>query len=69
MKNELDALERKIGQIVGLNAALRAENLQLRQQLVTAEAEREAMAARMTTACERIEQLVQQLPESKAPDA
>ncbi|SDG52003.1 hypothetical protein [Propionivibrio dicarboxylicus] len=69
MKNELDALERKIGQIVGLNAALRAENLQLRQQLVTAEAEREEMAARMAAACERIEQLVQQLPESKTPDA
>lgn len=69
MKNELDALERKIGQVVGLNAALRAENLQLRQQLATAENEREAMAVRMATACERIERLVQQLPESKAPDA
>ena len=69
MINELDALERKIVQMVGMSSALRAENLDLRQQLAAAENERNEMTERMSAARERIERLVLQLPEAKASDA
>lgn len=69
MINQLDALERKIAQIVGVCEMLRADNIQLRQQLLVAENERDEMAERMTAARERIERLALQLPETKATDA
>ena len=69
MINQLDALERKITQIVGLHCALRAENVELRQQLAAAESERTEMTERMSAARERIERLVLQLPEAKASDS
>ena len=67
MMNKLDALERKVAQVVGLCADLRAENVQLRQQLAAAESERKNMTELMSAARERIEQLALQLPEPKAP--
>ena len=68
MMNEIDALERKVALVVGLCADLRAENVQLRQQLAAAESERRNMTELMSIARTRIEQLAQQLPESKTPD-
>lgn len=67
MVNELNALESKIVQVASLCRTLRAENIQLRQQLAAAEAERNGLAERMETARNRIEQLVRQLPETKTP--
>lgn len=69
MINKLPVLESKIAQVVALCQTLRAENAQLRQQLVAAESERREMAARMGAARERIEQLAQQLPETKSNKA
>ncbi|MDR1934042.1 MAG: hypothetical protein LBS49_00360 [Candidatus Accumulibacter sp.] len=65
MLNELDALEGKIVQVTSLCRALRAENNLLRQQLVTAETERDGLVERVETARYRIEQIVQQLPAAK----
>jgi cell division protein ZapB len=65
MVNELNALESKVGQVVSLCRTLRVENNLLRQQLATADAEKQGLAERMETARRRIEQLVHQLPEAK----
>ena len=66
MVNELNALESKITQVVSLCRTLRAENSQLKQRLAKADAEHKALNDRMDLARNRLEQLAQQLPESKA---
>jgi len=66
MLNELNALESKVVQVVALCRTLRTENDGLREQLVTAQADKERLAERMAAACARLEQLAQQLPEAKA---
>ena len=66
MVNELNALESKIAQVASLCRSLRAENAQLRQQLVTAEGDKKGLAERMESARGRLEQLAQKLPEPKA---
>ncbi len=64
MLNELNLLEGKIAQVVALCRTLRTENQGLREQLAAAESERDRLAERMATACQRLEQLAQQLPEA-----
>jgi cell division protein ZapB len=66
MVNELNALESKIAEVVSLCNALRAENVQLKQQLAAAESDKINLAERMELARGRLEQLVLQLPETKA---
>ena len=66
MINVLSALEGKIAGVATLCRALRAENLQLRQQLAALESERAGLAQRMESARGRIEQLAGQLPEATA---
>ena len=66
MLNELNALESKIAQVVALCRKLRSENDGLRELLASAETDKQRLAERMATACARIEQLAQQLPEGKA---
>jgi cell division protein ZapB len=66
MVNELNALESKIAEVVSLCNALRTENAQLKQQLATAESDKINLAERMELARARLEQLVLQLPETKA---
>jgi cell division protein ZapB len=63
MVNELNALESKVTQVTSLCRALQSDNNLLRQQLAAAEAEKNGLAERMETARQRIERLVQQLPE------
>ena len=65
MINELDALENKVAQAAALCRGLRAENDQLRKQLVTAENERQIMSERMESARSRLEMLAEQLPSAK----
>lgn len=62
MIKELDALEKKIAEVASLCRNLRAENVQLRQQLVAAEGERQSLAERMDQARDRLEQLAERLP-------
>ena len=64
MVNELNALESKIAEVASLCRALRAENAQLRQQLVTLESDRSNLTQRMESARGRLEQLAGQLPEA-----
>jgi FtsZ-binding cell division protein ZapB len=60
---ELDALEGKIEQVVALIDHLRAENEVLKNQIAAAEAERLHLRQTVTLARERLELLVDRLPE------
>ena len=63
MNTELDALENKIEQVVALVHQLRTENEVLKNQMAAAEAERLHLRQTMTVARERLEGLVDKLPE------
>ena len=63
MNSELEALEAKIEQVVALVHQLRAENDVLKNQMVAAESERLHLRQTMTAARERLEGLVDKLPE------
>ncbi|TXI80003.1 MAG: hypothetical protein E6Q42_00050 [Dechloromonas sp.] len=63
MNDDFAALEHKIEQVIALVAQLRAENEVLRNQMATAEAERLHLRQTMTAARERLEGLVDKIPE------
>ena len=63
MNAELETLEAKIEQVVALVHQLRAENEVLRNQMTAAEAERLHLRQTMTAARERLEGLVDKIPE------
>ncbi len=63
MNTELEALEGKVEQVVALVHQLRAENEVLRNQLATAEAERLTLRQKINTARDRLEGLVDRIPE------
>jgi cell division protein ZapB len=63
MNMELDVLEAKIEQVVALIHQLRAENEVLKNQIAAAEAERLQLRQTVTLARERLELLVDRLPE------
>ena len=63
MDTDLEELEAKIEQVVVLVHQLRAENEVLKNQIAEAEAERLHMRRSMTAARERLESLMDRLPE------
>jgi FtsZ-binding cell division protein ZapB len=63
MNVELETLEAKIEQVVALVHQLRAENEVLKNQMVAAEAERLHLRQTMTAARERLEGLMDKIPE------
>lgn len=63
MNSELEALESKIDQVVALIGQLRAENEVLKNQIAAAEIERLQLRQTMATARERLEGLMDKLPE------
>ena len=63
MNSELEALEGKIDQVIELVGQLRAENEVLKNQIAAAEQERLQLRQTMTTARERLESLMDKLPE------
>ncbi|MGA9395535.1 MAG: hypothetical protein WCA83_14810 [Azonexus sp.] len=63
MNKHLEALETKIEQVVALVHHLRAENEVLKNQLAEAEAERLHLRQSMNAARERLEGLMDKLPE------
>lgn len=63
MNSELAALETKIEQVVALAHQLRAENEVLKNQMATAETERLHLRQTMTAARERLEVLIDKVPE------
>jgi len=63
MNTELEALESKVEQASGLIQQLRAENEVLKNQIAAAEAERLHLRQAMTQARERLEGLMDRIPE------
>jgi cell division protein ZapB len=63
MEMELSALEDKIRQAMELCRRLRDENRQLRQQLANAESDRRSLSEKIDGARDRLEGLLQRIPE------
>lgn len=63
MEKELKALEEKLGALTEFCLRLKGENLQLRQDLATMLNENKQMAEKVSTARDRLESLVRQIPD------
>ena len=63
MNTELEVLETKIEQVVALVHQLRAENEVLKNQMAAAESERLHLRQTMTAARERLQGMMDKLPE------
>ena len=66
MDADLKSLEQKLGQFVELCQRLRADNQQLRQQLASAISDNKQLNEKIGTATNRLENLLQQIPEEDA---
>ena len=66
MHSELDALDHKLAQLVQLTQRLRAENLQLRQEVAAAVSHQRKSQDKVSEAAQRLEKLLSQLPEDVA---
>lgn len=66
MQSELDALEQKLIQLTQLTQRLRAENMQLRQEIASALSQQRKSQDKLDTAAVRLEKLLAQLPENAA---
>ena len=66
MEAEFKSLERKLTQFVELCQRLRDDNQQLRQQLASAVSDNKQLADKIGTATNRLESLLNQLPEEEA---
>ncbi len=63
MDTEIEALEAKVNKVIAVVTQLRAENESLRSQLAAAEAEKLRLQQTMTVARQRLEGLIDKLPE------
>ncbi|BCK88648.1 hypothetical protein MIZ01_2453 [Sideroxyarcus emersonii] len=63
MDSELDALDQKLAQLVQLTQRLRAENMQLRQEIASALSQQRKSQDKVSEAAQRLEKLLAQLPE------
>jgi cell division protein ZapB len=66
MEGDLKSLEQKLGQFVELCQRLRADNQQLRQQLASAMSDNKELSEKIGTATNRLENLLNQIPEEEA---
>ncbi len=66
MEAEFKSLERKLTQFVELCQRLRDDNQQLRQQLASAVSDNKQLSDKIGTATNRLENLLNQIPEEDA---
>jgi cell division protein ZapB len=66
MDAEFKSLERKLTEFVALCQRLRDDNQQLRQQLASAVSDNKQLADKIGTATNRLENLLNQIPEEDA---
>jgi cell division protein ZapB len=66
MDADLKSLERKLNQFVELCQRLRADNQQLRQELASAVSSNKQLTEKIGTASNRLESLLNQIPEEEA---
>lgn len=64
MQAEMKSLEEKVAQIAQMCQQLRTENIQLRQQLATAQNQSKLLGDKIVGAQTRLEALMEQIPES-----
>jgi cell division protein ZapB len=62
MHSELDVLDQKLAQLVQLSQRLRAENLQLRQEVAAALSQQRKSQDKVDAVAQRLEKLLSQLP-------
>lgn len=62
MHSELDALDQKLAHLVQLTQRLRAENLQLRQEVAAAVSQQRKCQDKIDQTSQRLEKLLTQLP-------
>ncbi len=65
MHSELDVLDQKLAQLVQLTQRLRAENLQLRQEIAASLSQQRKNQDKVNEAAQRLENLLSQLPEDE----
>jgi cell division protein ZapB len=63
VEEELNSLESKVAQFVGLCERLRAENIALRQELAAARTDAKRLNEKIEGARTKVEQLLARLPE------
>lgn len=66
MEADLKALEQKLGQFIELCKRLRGDNQELRQQLASAMNDNKQLSEKIGTATNRLENLLNQIPEEEA---
>jgi cell division protein ZapB len=66
MEAEFKSLERKLREFVDLCQRLRDDNQQLRQQLASAISDNKQLSEKIGTATNRLENLLNQIPEEDA---
>ena len=66
MDAEFKSLERKLSQFLELCQRLRADNQQLRRQLDSAMSDNKQLSEKIGTATNRLENLLNQIPEEEA---
>ncbi len=66
MESHLHALEIKLAQLIAISGKLRAENIQLRQDLAQAQSSNRQLGDKMDAAKQRLETLLDNLPEETA---
>ena len=66
MEADLKALEQKLSQFVELCKRLRVDNQELRQQLASAVNDNKQLSEKIGTATNRLENLLNQIPEEEA---
>jgi cell division septum initiation protein DivIVA len=64
MNSSLDAVERKLDQLLTIMRSLRSENETLRQRVAALETEKILLKNKISAACERLEALRDRLPEA-----
>ena len=66
MESELRALEERVGQLAAMARQLRADNLELRQALLTSQNEARTLREKVESATVRLQRLLDRLPEDAA---
>lgn len=64
MDAELNKLENQVEQVIGLLESCRAEGRELRTRVARLEADNRVLADKVRLATEKLEQLLEQLPEA-----
>ena len=65
MHSELDVLDQKLAQLVQLTQRLRAENMQLRQEIAASLSQQRKSQDKVNEAALRLEKLLSKLPEDE----